>query len=195
MRASATAAAACTFLPGEDWESGGGTCAGTALAPPPPPSFLQYLLLSRGLLILLSVPVASLVTHVITANHQRSLAAGGRLKEEGDIAAAAATGDCQKQGNSSASSSRGETQLLLARPLSTFGIPLGFLDPCFALASRCNARAADLVTSATVVKVVCLPLSCFYFFRVLMSRVGLKVRATGLKCLGLDSRCVQHFDT
>ena len=183
MRASATAAAACTFLPGEDWESGGGTCAGTALAPPPPPSFLQYLLLSRGLLILLSVPVASLVTHVITANHQRSLDAGRRLnKEEGDTATAAAAasvvaGDSQKQGSSSASS-RGETQLLAARPLSTFGIPLGFLDPCFALASRCNARAADLVTSATVVKVVCLPLSCFYFFRVLMSRVGLKVRAT-----------------
>ena len=155
------------------------------MAPPTPPSFLQYLLLSRGLLILLSVPVASLVTHVITANHQRSLAAGGRLKEEGDATAAAmsatAGGEQQQQGNSSSASSRGgEMQLQARRPLSTFGIPLGFLDPCFALASRCSARAADLVTSATVVKVVCLPLCCFYFFRVLMSRVGLKVRAPPL---------------
>lgn len=170
---------------------GGGSCNDNSalLAPqPPPPSFLRYLLLSRGLLIALSVPLASVATHLIVANHQRSLSTGGRRspgsghKKEGSVASADTADESiasgvppQRSGNSSGFSPSRDGGML-ARPLSTFGIHLGFLDPCFMLASSFHARAADLVTSAMVVKGICLPLGCYYFFRVLMSRVGLKVR-------------------
>lgn len=131
-----------------------------------------------GAVLVASIPLASIITHLIVANHKRSLnlaskTQAGCANDEEDEDWQAPEGSSASAATLAQGSLDPSREILF--PFQSLGLHVPVLDSAFELWDNCMGIAVSYVSSTAIVIAICLPLCTFFFLRIMASRLGIKV--------------------